>query len=64
MIDPLVRMKHVRMACMCSRGARVFFRRHGLDWREFLQNGLPCSVIERTGDGMALRVVEVARRGQ
>lgn len=61
--DPLVTMAHVRQARMCSRGARAFFRRHGLDWRLFLTQGLPASVIAATGDAMALRVVEVARHG-
>ena len=46
---------------MCSRGARAFFQRHGLDWEKFRHEGLPAEVIEATGDAMALQVVEVAR---
>ena len=50
---------------MCSKGTRAFFMRHNLDWQTFLEKGLPVEVIEATGDGMALKVVEVARgRGQ
>ena len=56
-----VRMEHVRTARMCSRGARAFFARHGLDWQKFLREGLPAREIAATGDAMALRVVEVAR---
>jgi hypothetical protein len=59
--DPLVTMQHVRAAHMCSRGARAFFERHGLDWRKFLTQGLPASTIEATGDAMARKVAEVAR---
>lgn len=54
-------MRHVRAARMCSKGARVFFMRHGLDWQTFLREGLPATVIAATGDAMALQVVEVAR---
>lgn len=32
-----------------------------MDWSKFLKEGLPESEFERTGDAMALQVVEVAR---
>lgn len=57
----MVRMEHIRAARQCSRGARAFFARHGLDWERFLREGLPADVIEATGDDMALQVCEVAR---
>lgn len=59
-----VRMLHVRQAKMCSRGARDFFKRHGLDWNEFLSEGIDAEKLEATGDGMALQVVKVARNGR
>jgi hypothetical protein len=55
-----VSMRHVRQAAMCSRGARAFFRRHGLDWDTFLREGLDADVIRATGDAMAIRVAEIA----
>jgi hypothetical protein len=60
----LIKMCHVRQAKMCSRGARQFFERHGLDWQQFVNEGVPSDVIEKTGDAMALKVVEVARNGR
>lgn len=59
--DVIVTMRHVRSCRMCSRGAREFFKRHNLDWDKFLSEGLPASVIEATGDAMALEVVQEAR---
>lgn len=56
-----VKMNHIRAAKMCSRGARQWFERHGLDWSTFLREGLPVEEIEATGDAMALRVARVAR---
>lgn len=57
----LVTMEDVRIAKMCSRGAREFFKRHNLDWDRFLKEGLPVEMIEATGDAMAIKVAEVAR---
>lgn len=59
-----VTMSDVRKCCMCSRGARVFFDHHNLDWSKFLKEGLPVEEIEATGDVMALKVAEVARGRQ
>lgn len=58
-------MRDIRAAKMCSRGARRFFERHGLDWQDFLKNGIEHKKLAGTGDAMAIRVVEVAleRRG-
>lgn len=56
----MVKMEHIRAAKMCSRGARSFFIRHGLDWSEFLKNGIPAEDLASTGDAMAIKVCEVA----
>lgn len=60
-VPVMVRMEHVRAARQCSRGARAFFTRHGLDWERFLRNGVPVELLEATGDAMAIKVCEVAR---
>jgi len=60
--DPLIiTMRDIRAAKQCSRGARAFFERHGLDWQDFLENGVPAEKLLATGDAMAERTVEVAR---
>jgi len=46
----------------CNKQGRAFFVRHGLDWAEFVRNGLPAAVIEATNDARAFIVVEAARR--
>lgn len=45
----------------CARGARIWFAQHGLDWGAFVRDGLPASVLEATGDALALTLVEHAR---
>lgn len=59
-----VRMEHMRKARMCSNGVRAFFKRHELDWSDFLKHGIPAEKLAATGDAMALQVVEVARGQQ
>jgi len=55
-----IKMEHIRQARMCSRGARAFFLRHGLDWDTFLKEGIDEEKLLDTGDEMARQVVEVA----
>lgn len=62
--EVIVTMRDIRAAKMCSKGARTFFERHGLDWGRFLKEGIPASELEKTQDAMALQVVEVANGRQ
>lgn len=57
-------MSDIRKANMCSRGTRAFFLARGWDFQDFLKNGLDEEFFIKTGDAMALQVVEVARNGQ
>ena len=55
-----LRMSHVRKSGMCARGVREFFRRHDLNWSDFLKNGIDEKIIAETNDAMAMKVIEVA----
>ena len=57
-----IRMMHVRAANLCSRGARAWFKRHGLDYNVFLTEGYPEEVILGTGDALGQIVVQAARK--
>lgn len=46
----------------CSRGARLWFKLHNLDWGDFVANGLSEEILINTGDAMALAAVDEARR--
>ncbi len=62
--DIVVTMRDVRAAKGCSNGARMFCKKHNIDWSEFLRVGVKASVLEATGDAMALNLVEVAKNGR
>lgn len=61
-LDPIIEMRHVREAKMCSRGLRMWMARSGLDYNHFLTHGYPCSVIEAKGDSLGLAVAAIARK--
>lgn len=62
----IVRMEHCRHLRYCARGVRELFARYGLDYSDFLNNGIDSEkLLVATGnDGMALAAVEVARGRQ
>lgn len=62
--DVVVTLPDIRSSGLfyCAVGTRQFFRRHGLDFADFLRNGIPAGVLMTTGDAMAERAVEAARQ--
>lgn len=58
----IIRVKHLRAVGICNREPRIWCKQHGLDWSEFVLHGFDDSVLLATGDPMALKVVEAARR--
>lgn len=57
----MVRIEHVRECNLCVRGARQWFKSHGLDFQVFLNQGYPVEVIEGTRDALGLKVASIAR---
>jgi hypothetical protein len=57
----LITITDVRMAGLCASGARRWFEAYGLDFRDFVTNGIDAEVLLATGDAYALRVVEFTR---
>ncbi len=57
----IVRVKHLRTAKICANGAQTWWEREGLDWRDFVKNGIPAQRLLDTADPRALRVVDIAR---
>jgi hypothetical protein len=45
----------------CVHGVRRFCARHAINFNQLLKGTLPISEFERTGDAMALKVVEYVR---
>lgn len=58
----IVTIEDVRRAGFCIPGARLWCKRHGIDWYRFLKDGVEASRLIETRDAMAARAVEEARR--
>jgi hypothetical protein len=60
--DFKITMRDVRAANMCSGGARMFFKQHGLNWSQFVKEGLSASKFAETGDALGLKLVEITKQ--
>lgn len=51
---------------MCSKGARLWWQRAGLDWSDFIENGIDAAVLKAAAphDARVDMVIERAKRGQ
>lgn len=45
----------------CRGGARAWWRAHGLNWAEFVRDGIASEKLEATGDALGLALVAWAR---
>jgi len=45
----------------CIKGIKEFCKRHGIDFRNFVKYGIDEDDLLKTGDAMAVKVVERAR---
>ena len=60
----IVHTRHLRTQNLryCSRGSRLWFKLHNLDWSDFVANGISAEILINTGDAMALAAVNEARK--
>ena len=58
--DRRVTVRDVRAARYCLAGVRPWFRRHGLDWQDFLARGIDAATLRATGDALVDPVIRAA----
>lgn len=56
----IVTVDHLRECGYCANGTRDFFERHGLDFKDFVKNGIDAQKLLDTQDILAIKLVEVA----
>lgn len=57
----IITMDDVMASGHCARGSRRWFDKYGLDFRDFLKNGIAEDIFLATGDGLAMQIVEAKR---
>jgi hypothetical protein len=55
-----VTIQDLRDARYCLAGVRPWFRRQGLDWQDFLANGITAERLRATGDALIEPVIRIA----
>ena len=55
-----VTIQDLRAARYCLAGVRPWFRRHGLDWQDFLDHGIEVDRLRATGDALVEPVIQAA----
>ena len=55
-----VTIQDLRAARYCLAGTRPWFRRHGLDWQDFLARGIEADRLRATGDALVEPVIRIA----
>lgn len=53
-------LQHMRALGYCNRGLRRWFADRGINWPDFLANGIDADYLRATGDAMAIAVAELA----
>lgn len=68
MTDLIVTLAHVRLLRgytarqgYCVPGLKLWFAAKGLDWGDFVKNGIPAQKIIDTGDALAIEAVKLAQ---
>jgi arsenate reductase-like glutaredoxin family protein len=55
-----VKAHHIPKAGLCMRGARQWFSLHGIDYADFIQNGISSDKVLALNDALGDRVVQIA----
>ena len=55
-----VTIQDLRDARYCLAGVRPWFRRHKLDWQDFLAHGIEADRLRATGDALVEPVIRIA----
>lgn len=54
-------IRHCREASMCITGVKYYCKRHDLDYKELMRNGLLVSDLEQINDPLMDQVIKLAK---
>lgn len=60
----IITIDHVKAHGYCAKGARAFLKEYGLNWQDFLANGIESSTLLATGNAMAIELVKKVQESQ
>lgn len=57
-----VYVRHLRSQNWCVKGIRYWFEVHGLDYKDFVRNGIEADVVRATGDSHGVIAANLAEQ--
>lgn len=57
-----VMLRHGRALGYCTKGIRLFGKKHNLNYLKFIKEGIEAEELEKLNDSMANKMIEVARK--
>lgn len=60
----IITIDHVKAQGYCAKGARVFFKEYGLNWQDFLTNGIESNTLLATNNELAITLVKKVQEHQ
>ena len=57
----IVTPRHMRAADVCARGSRKWMAENGLDWADFVENGMAVEKLEAFNDAIVNSICAIAR---
>lgn len=60
-VEHLHKLRNRKGGGFCVRNSRIWAASHGLDFKDFVRNGVAASKLIATGDVLAEELVDVAR---
>lgn len=58
----LIKMHHAKSLNYCSKGIRLWCKSNGVNYMEFIKKGIDEETLLKSGDSMAKKVVEYAKK--
>lgn len=58
----IIKFEDIMASGHCARGTRRWFNQYGLDFKDFMKNGIEEEKFLATGDGLAIQVVEATKK--
>ncbi|AZS50633.1 hypothetical protein DM558_07505 [Entomomonas moraniae] len=60
----MITIDHVKAQGYCAKGARVFFKEYGLNWQDFLAQGIEANTLLATHNEMAIALVKKVQENE
>lgn len=62
MIDMIVKVEDIRASNQCMSGCRKWAPIYGINWNDFVKNGISYSILEKIDNALVKKVLDQTRK--